>query len=371
MPVVHGSRALGLPRSGRRANELARAIVDRQDLIRVEQSAAGARLVLHLLPRHLTHALVGLIVLAVAAAGVAGGQAGDTSGLRGWVFDPFVPGSTPSYLTTHPFLGPGLSERTTVIEYVVQPGDSVSQIANRLGVSTETVIWANQIDDPNLIRPGDVLRIPPITGVLHTVEPGDTLAQLASRYGTSVEAVLEYPLNRIENPEQLIAGQLIMFPFGIRPRPPAPVSAVGATIAASGAGSAAGEAAAAAAAALRGFRLGWPTEGRITQYYSGYHQALDIAAPLGNGVFAIDSGTVIVAATGWNGGYGTVIDIDHGNGFVSRYAHLSRMYVGKGDSVAKGQPIGTIGLTGITTGPHVHFELLYRGVRVNPLTYLR
>jgi murein DD-endopeptidase MepM/ murein hydrolase activator NlpD len=370
MPGVHGSRALGLPRSSRRASEGARALAERLDVVSLERSAAGTALVVHLLPRHLTHALVGLIVLAVAAAGLTGGRSGDDVGLRGWVFDPFVPGGAPSYLTTHPFLGPGLSERTTIVEYVVQPGDTVSQIANRLGVSTETVIWANEIRDPNLIRPGDVLRVPPITGVLHTVEPGDTLAQLASRYGASVEAVLAYPLNRIENPEELIAGQLIMFPFGVRPRPSAPTSA-GVAAGAATTGPATGEAAAAAAAALRGFRLGWPTEGRITQYYSGYHQALDIAAPLGNGVFAIDAGTVIVAATGWNGGYGTVIDIDHGNGFVSRYAHLNRMSVGKGDWVARGQPIGTIGLTGITTGPHVHFELLFRGVRVNPLTYLR
>jgi murein DD-endopeptidase MepM/ murein hydrolase activator NlpD len=369
MPLVHASRAVDLSRSGRRPPDVAQTLAAGQAVAWVEQTAAGSRLVLHLLPRHLTHALVGLIVLVVAAAGVAGGRAEGNVGLRSWVFEPFVPATGSSYLTTHPFLGPGLAERTTIIDYVVQPGDTVSQIANRLGVSTETVIWANQIANPDMIRPGDVLRIPPITGVLHTVEPGDTLPQLAARYGTSIQAVLDYPLNRIENPEELIVGQLVMFPFGIRPRPPAPApTTLGA---ASGVGTAATEAAAAAAAALRGFRLGWPTEGRITQSFSGVHPALDIAAPLGNGVFAIDSGTVIVAATGWNGGYGTVIDIDHGNGFVSRYAHLNLMYVSKGDWVTKGQALGTIGLTGITTGPHVHFELLFRGVRVNPMTYLR
>lgn len=367
MPPVHASRAVGLPRSGRRAIGLAQPLGAAQTLARIEQTAAGSQLVLQLRPRHLTHVLVSVIVLVVTAAGVAGGRAEGNAGLRGWVFEPFVPATGPSYLTTHPFLGPGLAERTTIIDYVVQPGDTVSQIANRLGVSTETVIWANQIANPDMIRPGDVLRVPPITGVLHTVEPGDTLPQLAARYGTSVQAVLDYPLNRIENPEQLIAGQLIMFPFGIRPRPPAPAP-LGA---ASGVGTGTTDTAAAAAAALRGLRLGWPTEGRITQSYSGFHPALDIAAPLGNGVFAIDSGTVIVAAAGWNGGYGTVIDIDHGNGFVSRYAHLNQMYVSKGDWVAKGQALGTIGLTGITTGPHVHFELLFRGVRVNPMTYLR
>ncbi|MFN8535031.1 MAG: M23 family metallopeptidase [Dehalococcoidia bacterium] len=367
---MQGSRALGLwwPGRGRRGQELARGLAHRQDLIRIEQDAGKTNLVVKLLPRHLTHALVGLVVIAVAIAGRAGGQIGEDSGLRGWIFEPFVPGGSSSFLNAHPVLGPGLSERTTIVEYQVQPGDTLSQIANRLGVSTETVIWANQITDPNLIRPGDVLRVPPITGVLHTVEPGDTLQALAQKYGVASEAVLDYPLNRIENPEELISGQVIMFPFGVRPRPPAPV-AVAAVVASGGAG--AGEAAAAAAAALRGFRLGWPTEGRITQSYSGYHQALDIAAPLGNGIFAIDAGTVIVAATGWNGGYGTVIDIDHGNGFVSRYAHLNRMYIDKGDGVAKGQPVGTIGLTGITTGPHVHFELLFKGTRVNPLTYLR
>lgn len=345
---------------------VARALSEWQDVVRVEHPAAGTQLVVSLLPRHLTHLLVGLIVLAVAAAGLVERRAGSDGGLRSWVFEPFFPSSRASYLTAHPFLGPGLSERTTIVDYVVQPGDTVSHIANRLGVSTETVIWANQIANPDLIRPGDVLRIPPITGVLHTVEPGDTLPQLAARYGVSVQAVLDYPLNRIDNPDELIVGQLIMFPFGIRPRPPAPVVAVAS--AAASTGTTGGEA---AAAAPRGFRLGWPTEGRITQSYSAYHPALDIAAPLGQGVFAIESGTVIVAASGWNGGYGTVVDIDHGNGLVSRYAHLNRLYVSKGDWVAKGQAIGTVGLTGITTGPHIHFELLLRGVRVNPLTYLR
>jgi murein DD-endopeptidase MepM/ murein hydrolase activator NlpD len=367
---VQGSRAVHFSaaqvhREGERAARLAAS----GGLLSRETTAAGPTLVLSLLPRHLSHALIGLIVLTVAMAGAAGSKTGRGNDLRGWTFEPFPVSGAPSFLATHPMLGPGLSERTTITEYIVQPGDSISEIANRLGVSTETVIWANDLSDPNLIRPGEVLRVPPVTGVLHTVQAGETLAQLAERYRVSVEAVLNYPLNRIEDPQQLIAGQLILFPFGVKPRPPAPASPVVAV--AASAASSAGEAAAAAASTLRGLRLGWPTEGRITQYYSGYHPALDIAAPFGSGVFAIDGGTVVVAATGWNGGYGTMVDIDHGNGFVSRYAHLNHLYVRKGEVVTRGQPLGTVGLTGITTGPHVHFELLYRGVRINPLSYLR
>ncbi len=77
-----------------------------------------------------------------------------------------------------------------------------------------------------------------------------------------------------------------------------------------------------------------------------------------------------MAAFGWNGGYGTMVDIDHGNGYVSRYAHMSTLAVEKGQYVAKGQYLGNVGVTGITTGPHVHFEILFKGVKVNPLNYL-
>jgi len=117
-------------------------------------------------------------------------------------------------------------------------------------------------------------------------------------------------------------------------------------------------------------QLMWPVPGGvITQYYSSYHKALDIAAPAGSTVIAAAAG--VVTWSGWkdNGG-GLVIAIDHGNGIVTVYNHLGALWVAAGVSVAAGQGIAAVGCTGVCTGPHVHFEVIVDGVIVNPLRYL-
>jgi murein DD-endopeptidase MepM/ murein hydrolase activator NlpD len=116
--------------------------------------------------------------------------------------------------------------------------------------------------------------------------------------------------------------------------------------------------------------LTWPVPGgSISQYFSSWHLALDIAAPHGSKVVAADDGVVTWA--GWrNNGGGLVVAIDHGNGISTAYNHLGAVWVGPGQAVAKGQGIAAVGCTGICTGPHVHFETIVGGVLVNPLRYL-
>lgn len=117
-------------------------------------------------------------------------------------------------------------------------------------------------------------------------------------------------------------------------------------------------------------QLIWPVPGGvITQYYSTYHKALDIAAPTGSTVIASAAG--VVTWSGWkdNGG-GLVIAIDHGNGIVTVYNHLGALWVAAGVTVAAGQGIAAVGCTGVCTGPHVHYEVIVDGVIVNPLRYL-
>ena len=117
-------------------------------------------------------------------------------------------------------------------------------------------------------------------------------------------------------------------------------------------------------------QLIWPVAGgKISQYYSSYHKALDIAAPAGNAVLAAADG--VVTWSGWktNGG-GLVVGIDHGNGIITVYNHLGSAAVAVGDTVAVGQTIARVGCTGTCTGPHVHFEVIVDGVIVNPLRYL-
>ena len=77
-----------------------------------------------------------------------------------------------------------------------------------------------------------------------------------------------------------------------------------------------------------------------------------------------------LATGGWSGGYGNHVIVDHGNGFVTLYAHLNSIYVSAGESVTRGQQIGSLGNTGNSTGPHLHLEIRYQGVPRNPLSYL-
>ncbi|MEN6348837.1 MAG: M23 family metallopeptidase [Syntrophomonas sp.] len=114
--------------------------------------------------------------------------------------------------------------------------------------------------------------------------------------------------------------------------------------------------------------LDWPLSGSISQYF-GRHTGIDICAPVGSTIRAADSGYVTFA--GYQGGYGNFLIIDHGNGVVTRYAHCSSFKVSVGQNVAKGQGIAAVGMTGRTTGPHLHFEVMSGGSFANPMKYLK
>ncbi len=129
-----------------------------------------------------------------------------------------------------------------------------------------------------------------------------------------------------------------------------------------------------------GGKLGWPcpSSSRITSPYGyrilfgvrDFHTGIDIGATMGSNICAAESGTVILANYGWNGGYGNYIIINHGNGLTTRYAHASQLYVSAGQTVTKGQVIAAVGTTGNSTGPHLHFEVRNNGSHTNPLNYL-
>lgn len=124
----------------------------------------------------------------------------------------------------------------------------------------------------------------------------------------------------------------------------------------------------------------WPVEGRITSFFGSrahpwaegdrdFHPGLDIAAEMGTPVRATASGTVKLAQ--WQGGYGKLVAIDHGHGFVTLYAHNTRLAVKPGDQIKRGQVIAYLGATGATTGPHLHYEVRINGNAVNPLRYVK
>ena len=123
--------------------------------------------------------------------------------------------------------------------------------------------------------------------------------------------------------------------------------------------------------------MGYPCNGPITSPfgdrmhpilgYVRFHAGLDFGADYGSPIFAAQAGTVILA--GWYGGYGQAVLIDHGGGVTTLYGHASDLYVSEGDRVQRGQAIATIGSSGLSTGPHLHFEVRVSGEPVNPISY--
>lgn len=110
---------------------------------------------------------------------------------------------------------------------------------------------------------------------------------------------------------------------------------------------------------------GW----RIDPIYNTrkFHEGMDFSAAIGTPVYA--TGNAVVKETGWQQGYGNTIVLDHGYGYITRYAHLSKILVAKGQQVVRGENIGKVGNTGKSTGPHLHYEVIYKGQVQNPVNY--
>lgn len=265
---------------------------------------------------------------------------------------------------------------TEGIIHTVKDGESLERLSQRYGISVDTIRWANNLDG-SPIRPGQELIILPVNGVLHTVSRGQTLTRIAELYDVPGEDIARQ--NKLEG-DFIVAGQELIVPGG-RPiitkpteiakeigkevTPPKPSTTQPAVV----------KPAVAAEATPTIGVLQMPCNGcKYTQYFNGGHYAVDIQTRGGGPIFAAEAGTVIRAETGWNGGYGNVIEIDHGNGLVTLYAHNKELYVEEGEEVTRGAQIASMGNTGLVHGPtgiHLHFEVRVNGVKKNPLLYLQ
>ncbi len=223
-------------------------------------------------------------------------------------------------------------EDKEIREYRIQEGDTLSSVAERFNISQDTIIWANNDIKGESLRPDQSLTILPTSGAFHLVRENDTLSEVAGWYKADIEKIISY--NEISSADQIIAGDFLIIPDGIKPSSlPSPRSV-----------------------SSSGSNFGYPVPGpiRITQGLHHYN-AIDFGAPCGTPVYASERGTV--QRTGYHPVGGNYVRILHDNGIVTYYGHLqSHRFVNSGQRVSRGQTIGHIGLTGYTTGCHVHFE---------------
>jgi hypothetical protein len=241
-----------------------------------------------------------------------------------------------------------------ILSYEVQGNDTLVDIASRFRITLDTLLWANDIAPDHLLYLGYKLRVPPVNGVVYEVARGDVLHEIAEKHESNPVAIAEY--NRIGLSTTLVPGMELIIPNGVLPEALRKASSDTQLSQREQPVAAFGE-----------FR--WPTHGVITQYYHGRHLALDIGNRTGTPIVAADAGQVVVA--GWSPiGYGNRIVINHGNGWVTTYNHLSTFAVSVGDFVKAGDIIGGMGNTGYSTGPHLHFEVLYQNRYRNPLELL-
>ena len=282
--------------------------------------------------------------------------------------------------------------RLEIISYTVQPGDSVLGIAEKFGITPETVVFSNPIlnNNPHFMEPGQTLRIAPVSGLIRDVITGDTLGGLARVYGVKPEDIINWPSNKIDsdNP-QITAGQMLFVPGGnigtiTISQPPTGTGTTSGSTGSSG-GSGGGGAGSqrkepwvlqsgpgACAGGLSGGVAGsgtfiWPASHHWVSGYdfSGIHTGIDVDGDVGEPAYASDSGVVVFA--GWSEwGYGNTVVVAHGNSWWTLYAHLSAINVGCGQGVYQGNQIGAIGSTGKSQGAHLHFEVYYGVFPTNP-----
>ncbi len=245
-----------------------------------------------------------------------------------------------------------------IVTYVVQSGDTLSEIAENFDVSINTIKWENNLN--KTIKPGQELKILPVSGVRHTIQKGDTFSKIAQTYDVEVEDITVF--NDIDA-TKLIKGNKIIIPNGIKQRK---VAVAKSTL----------KIKTTSYISNRSSSTGYyirPTTGRTTSLFGPrkgkYHYGIDYGAPTGTPIVAAADGTVIKTTCG--SGYGKCLVIKHPNGTQSLYAHASKIYVGVGSKVKQGQKVAAIGSTGRSTGPHLHFEIIEANGKKRNVNFLK
>ena len=234
------------------------------------------------------------------------------------------------------------------ISHVVQKGESLWRISNQYHIPLYTILSANPKKRDQIIHPGDHLQIPTRVGIAYKVRKGDSLSKIAKKYKISMQKIKQ--ANKMSS-YMLRQGKTIFLP-NAKPLPVVRYT----------------------------FRKQfiWPITGKITSRFGWrkhpvskkkhFHQGVDIGAKQGTKIKAITKGVVIHA--GKSGGYGRLVILRHNQGYLSAYAHCSRIYVRTGKTVQRGQVIARVGSSGLATGSHLHFEIKRYKKNMNPISAL-
>ena len=256
--------------------------------------------------------------------------------------------------------------------YRVSRGDAMLAIAEEYKLKSETILYVNtQLEDnPHNLRPGMELTIPPVDGLYYDWKEGDTLESVAAEFETEPEEILNFPGNDIDLTDPVIKpGTRVMIPGGSRELRNWQADLVTASRSNDGSTGTSDFGANACGGGPVGSGFGWPASSHVISGngYGPGHLGIDIQANEGEPAFAASAGVVTMAQGGWNYGYGNVVQIDHGNGYVTVYAHLSQINVSQCQGVGQGTVIGLAGNTGNSFGSHLHFEIRLGGTNINPL----
>lgn len=239
-----------------------------------------------------------------------------------------------------------LARRFTV--HKVRSGDTLWSLARRFRVSADTLVTLNRLTSAHRLNPGDTLKIPPYSGVFYEVRRGDTVESVARTFGVDEESIRQWN----ELGPYLPTGANLFLKDARLP------------------------------STMRGQAYGvnftFPVRGSITSTYGMrvhpilqrpiFHSGIDIGAAPGERVTAAEEGTVTFA--GENGHYGNLVVVRHPSGYDTAYGHLLKVHTRQGQKVKRGECVGEVGSTGLSTGPHLHFEVRFRGQFLNPLRFL-
>ena len=271
--------------------------------------------------------------------------------------------------------------------YVVSQGDSLWSIANSQNIELDTLVGSNTFKTSARLRPGVILRIPNQDGIFYVMKKGEDIESVSKRYGVSMNKIRQ--VNATQNIAALRAGDEIFLPDAkpesvienkdvklaeVKKSSPAKPAKTAPKTPAKAEKPSGSEVA--VRRARGGFR--WPVMGRINSPFGwrqhpitrrkDFHTGIDIKADRNDPIKAAGSGRIVYS--GWMGGYGKVLVIEHPNGQSTLYAHCSTLLAGKGASVSSGQLVARVWTTGRSTGPHLHFEVRNGNSPVNPIKYL-